>query len=189
MYAHDCLLARRNPRSTAYNMPQLFSLEGDLDRERLEKAFCRLLERHAILRSAFSTREGQAVQEIRSRVSFRIETETIEANGLLSDALGEFLSGEVLSSKLGLRPTEVYRQIESLRSRGYRIESRGRAGYRLVSVPDRLTQLDPTLELSVITDQARYIRQSVREVLQTALYGGALAILVLFPQMFGLSPH
>jgi HAE1 family hydrophobic/amphiphilic exporter-1 len=44
----------------------------------------------------------------------------------------------------------------------------------------RLTEIDPALKLTVITDQARYIRQSVQEVLQTALYGGTLAILVLF---------
>ena len=34
--------------------------------------------------------------------------------------------------------------------------------------------------MEVITDQARYIRQAVREVLETALYGGLLAILVLY---------
>ena len=34
--------------------------------------------------------------------------------------------------------------------------------------------------MTVITDQARFIRQSVSEVLQTAAYGGLLAILVLF---------
>ncbi len=62
--------------------------------------------------------------------------------GLLSDAFGENLSGEVISSKLGLPATDVYRQIEALRSLGYRIESRGRAGYRLVSVPDRLTPME-----------------------------------------------
>lgn len=45
---------------------------------------------------------------------------------------------------------------------------------------ERLQQLDPSLELTVITDQAGYIRQSVSEVLSTALYGGLLAILVLF---------
>ena len=44
----------------------------------------------------------------------------------------------------------------------------------------RLGEIDPSLKLTVITDQARYIRQSVDEVLQTALYGGTLAILVLF---------
>ncbi len=34
--------------------------------------------------------------------------------------------------------------------------------------------------MDVITDQARYIRQAVREVLETAFYGGLLAILVLY---------
>ncbi len=45
---------------------------------------------------------------------------------------------------------------------------------------EKLQQVDPGLQLEVITDQARYIRQSVSEVLRTALYGGLLAILVLF---------
>jgi len=44
----------------------------------------------------------------------------------------------------------------------------------------RLKQIDPQLDLSVITDQANYIRQSVSELLSTAMYGGILAILVLF---------
>jgi len=44
----------------------------------------------------------------------------------------------------------------------------------------RLRQIEPRLQLTVITDQARYIRDSVSQVLQTALYGGLLAILVLF---------
>jgi HAE1 family hydrophobic/amphiphilic exporter-1 len=43
-----------------------------------------------------------------------------------------------------------------------------------------LRRIDPTLELTLITDQARYIRQSVNEVLKTAAYGGLLAILVLY---------
>jgi len=50
----------------------------------------------------------------------------------------------------------------------------------LEALGGRLKQVDPALELSVITDQARYIRDSVSEVLKTAIYGGALAILVLF---------
>ncbi|TDI13930.1 MAG: efflux RND transporter permease subunit, partial [Acidobacteria bacterium] len=44
----------------------------------------------------------------------------------------------------------------------------------------RLRQIEPRLELTVVSDQARYIRDSVSQVLQTALYGGLLAILVLF---------
>jgi HAE1 family hydrophobic/amphiphilic exporter-1 len=50
----------------------------------------------------------------------------------------------------------------------------------LGALGERLQEIDPALRLTVVTDQARYIRQSVREVLQTALYGGTLAILVLF---------
>jgi len=62
--------------------------------------------------------------------------------GLLTDAHGESISGEALAQKLGLTPTQVYRQIESLRRLGYRVDSRGREGYRLVSVPNRLTALE-----------------------------------------------
>ncbi len=50
----------------------------------------------------------------------------------------------------------------------------------LDALNERLKKVDPNLELTLITDQARYIRQSVQEVLETALWGGGLAILVLF---------
>ncbi len=48
------------------------------------------------------------------------------------------------------------------------------------AVRERLEQIDPELEVIVITDQARYIRRSVEEVLETAMIGGLLAVLVLF---------
>jgi HAE1 family hydrophobic/amphiphilic exporter-1 len=51
---------------------------------------------------------------------------------------------------------------------------------RLATLESELKQIEPDLALTVITDQARYIRQSVTEVLRTAVYGGGLAILVLF---------
>ncbi|MFQ5767999.1 MAG: efflux RND transporter permease subunit, partial [Acidobacteriota bacterium] len=50
----------------------------------------------------------------------------------------------------------------------------------LENLRSRLRQMDPGLKLSLITDQAGYIRQSVSEVLHTAVYGGSLAILILF---------
>ncbi len=49
----------------------------------------------------------------------------------------------------------------------------------LDGVRERLARVSPGLRLRVITDQARYIRQSVRDVLQTAFLGGLLAVLVL----------
>jgi len=51
---------------------------------------------------------------------------------------------------------------------------------RIDDLRDELRRIDPRLELQVVTDQARYIRQSVHEVLQTAFFGGVLAIAVLF---------
>ncbi len=42
-----------------------------------------------------------------------------------------------------------------------------------------LSAVDPDLNLEIVTDQARYIRQSVRQVLSSALYGGILAVMVL----------
>ena len=50
----------------------------------------------------------------------------------------------------------------------------------LADLEARLAELDPRLSLVIVTDQARYIRQSVKEVLRAALYGGLLAILVLY---------
>ncbi len=43
-----------------------------------------------------------------------------------------------------------------------------------------LGAIDPNLELDVLADQSRYIRESVRAVIETALIGGSLAIVILF---------
>jgi len=50
---------------------------------------------------------------------------------------------------------------------------------RLETLTPELQRTDPSLRLVIVTDQARYIRQSIREVLMTAFYGGLLAIIVL----------
>ncbi|WP_426752533.1 biotin--[acetyl-CoA-carboxylase] ligase [Myxococcus sp. Y35] len=60
----------------------------------------------------------------------------------LSESGEGYTSGEALSSKLGLSRTAVWKHVESLRSKGYRIEAVPARGYRLVSVPDRLTSLE-----------------------------------------------
>jgi HAE1 family hydrophobic/amphiphilic exporter-1 len=50
---------------------------------------------------------------------------------------------------------------------------------QLDAVRERLRTTGRQLDLTVVTDQARYIRQSVEDVMQTALIGGFLAVLVL----------
>jgi BirA family transcriptional regulator, biotin operon repressor / biotin---[acetyl-CoA-carboxylase] ligase len=62
----------------------------------------------------------------------------------LVDSGDEYTSGEALSGKLGLSRTAVWKYVESLRHKGYRIEAVPARGYRLVEVPDRLTSLELT---------------------------------------------
>ena len=57
---------------------------------------------------------------------------------LLRGAPGRRLSGEELSRVLGVSRAQVWKHVETLRSRGYRIDGTPGGGYRLVAVPDRL---------------------------------------------------
>ncbi len=66
----------------------------------------------------------------------------------LVEAEGERVSAELLAGKLGLHPAALYRAIESLRSRGFDVESQRGQGYRLLSTPDRLDPAEITAHLS-----------------------------------------
>jgi BirA family biotin operon repressor/biotin-[acetyl-CoA-carboxylase] ligase len=60
----------------------------------------------------------------------------------LAEGGDDFVSGAVLSDKLGLSRTMVWKHVEELRRLGYRIDAQPSRGYRLIEVPDRLTQLE-----------------------------------------------
>ena len=60
----------------------------------------------------------------------------------LAEAGDEFVSGEAISDKLGLSRAAVWKHVEQLRSRGYRIDAVPARGYRLREIPDRLTPLE-----------------------------------------------
>lgn len=62
--------------------------------------------------------------------------------GFLADGGDEFTSGEALSGKLGLSRTAVWKHVQALRTKGYRIDAVPARGYRLVEVPDRLSPLE-----------------------------------------------
>lgn len=68
--------------------------------------------------------------------------------GLLVEGGGDYVSGEALSGKLGLSRTAVWKVVNALRRKGYRIEAVSSRGYRLLETPDRLTSLEllPRLE-------------------------------------------
>jgi BirA family biotin operon repressor/biotin-[acetyl-CoA-carboxylase] ligase len=73
----------------------------------------------------------------------RVEQTTEElVLSFLAEGGDDFTSGEMLSGKLGLSRTAVWKCVESLRGKGYRIEAIPARGYRLVEVPDRITPLE-----------------------------------------------
>lgn len=53
-----------------------------------------------------------------------------------------YVSGEELSDALSISRTAVWKHIEKLREEGYDIMASPHLGYRLVSVPDRLTEFE-----------------------------------------------
>lgn len=50
-------------KSTAYNMPGIFELEGEVHHDQLENAFKQLVQRHEGLRTYFETVDGEIVQK------------------------------------------------------------------------------------------------------------------------------
>jgi BirA family biotin operon repressor/biotin-[acetyl-CoA-carboxylase] ligase len=60
----------------------------------------------------------------------------------LADNGDDYTSGEALSGKLGLSRAAVWKHVQSLRDKGYRIDAVPARGYRLVEIPDRLTALE-----------------------------------------------
>nr|WP_234410603.1 non-ribosomal peptide synthetase [Caldalkalibacillus mannanilyticus] len=57
----------------SYNIPNVILLEGVLERDRLEKAFHQLIDRHETLRTGFEMVKGEPVQRIYPEVAFDIE--------------------------------------------------------------------------------------------------------------------
>jgi len=54
----------------------------------------------------------------------------------------DYVSGEDLSSTLGISRTAIWKHIEKLREEGYDIAASPHLGYRMVSAPDRLTEIE-----------------------------------------------
>lgn len=64
---------KMNQLSTEYNMPIFVEITGDLNLDRLEKAFSKLLHDHEVFRSVFKTIDGNPYQIIEDRVDFKLE--------------------------------------------------------------------------------------------------------------------
>ncbi|MCK4258178.1 MAG: amino acid adenylation domain-containing protein, partial [Halanaerobiales bacterium] len=64
--------------STAYNIPFIMEIEGELDIERFEKALKALIDRHESLRTYFDVVDGKAVQRILPEVDFKLKVSKVD---------------------------------------------------------------------------------------------------------------
>ncbi len=66
------ILQQFNKDSVTYNMPVVFELEGNVDKERIEEAFKKLCTRHESLRTYFKIIEDKVVQKIDNSYEFKL---------------------------------------------------------------------------------------------------------------------
>jgi len=71
-----------------------------------------------------------------------------EVLSALRERMGESLSGETLSTRLGVSRAQIWKHVSTLRRRGYEIEGEPGGGYRLAALPDRLyaEEIQPGLD-------------------------------------------
>ena len=70
-------------------------------------------------------------------LSTSIKKQMIKA---FSEAEGEFLSGQRLADLLGCSRTAIWKHMEELRKSGFEIEAVRKKGYRMISLPDQLSE-------------------------------------------------
>ncbi len=66
------IMEEYNNLNTAYNIPQILIIEGQLDKDQLENAFKKLINRHEALRTSFENINGEPVQIVHKEVEFSI---------------------------------------------------------------------------------------------------------------------
>ncbi|MEK3889669.1 amino acid adenylation domain-containing protein [Bacillus sp. FSL K6-3431] len=73
---------------TTYNMPRATLLEGEINLDKLKKAFCEIVTRHEALRTFFEVVEGEPKQLIQENVEVEIKYSFLEEE-LFLDSMGE----------------------------------------------------------------------------------------------------
>jgi amino acid adenylation domain-containing protein len=67
------IIQKMEEKSTGYNRPMALILEGNIDKDRLEKTFTQLIQRHESLRTKFMLLQDKLVQRIDDEVNSRVE--------------------------------------------------------------------------------------------------------------------
>jgi amino acid adenylation domain-containing protein len=89
-------------RNPVYNMPTVVTMEGNLDKTRLEDAFKRLIMRYESLRTSFEILEDEPVQRIHGNIEFEIEY--AEAGGESTSSIEEIIRDFIKPFQLSEAP-------------------------------------------------------------------------------------
>jgi BirA family transcriptional regulator, biotin operon repressor / biotin---[acetyl-CoA-carboxylase] ligase len=77
---------------------------------------------------------------------------------LFRNSAGDYLSGESLSTELGISRTAIWKYINILKSDGYTFEASSKVGYKLISTPDILNhqEINPYLSTDYLGNEIFY---------------------------------
>jgi amino acid adenylation domain-containing protein len=67
------ILQKMDPDSTAYNLPMIVEVEGEIEKVKFEKTFLKLINRHESLRTVFQMVDEKPLQKIYEHVEFAID--------------------------------------------------------------------------------------------------------------------
>lgn len=64
--------------TTSLNLTKVIEMNGNLDEDRLEKSFKKLINRHSTLRTTFKFEKGELLQKIHKEIPFKLECITLD---------------------------------------------------------------------------------------------------------------
>ncbi len=83
------VLQQMEAGNTGYNMPNVAVLVGELDKDKLEQVFVRLIQRHESLRTSFHMVDEEPAQQVHEPGDIVFKIETHEKRGMGGDRDGE----------------------------------------------------------------------------------------------------
>ncbi len=97
------ILYKFEEKSTAYNLPNILSLEGNINKDTLEETFRRLISRHQSLKTSFEVINDEPVQKIHDDIEFEIEYyEALQVEDIIKNFIRPFDLSKAPLLRVGL---------------------------------------------------------------------------------------
>ncbi len=84
------MLQNIESNGTMYNMPFAIEFKGEIDKEKIEKAIIKIIDKHESLRTSFDTIDGEIVQRINKEIEFKIDC-LESSNEFIEDEVNKFI--------------------------------------------------------------------------------------------------